>query len=211
MSRAGWSDPRHGRTIGSVLFLVAENPGEMLLRRWNWKAACMSALSRGLLFLATNISAGLGAAAGAMAAEAVYRSMTAGFYGALTQAFRHVRPVWAASLSTMILLPLVSHSLEFAVHWLRGTQRLGASIAASACFTVVTTLFNLYAMRRGVLIVGEGGNSLRHDLRQLPLTILSFARSPFVLLCRITRFFQASRLSARRPGLGRKLVCTEGE
>jgi hypothetical protein len=37
------------------------------------------------------------AAEGAMLAEFVYRGITAGFYGALTQAFRKAAPVWKAS------------------------------------------------------------------------------------------------------------------
>ena len=47
-------------------------------------------------------------------------------------------------------------------------------------FTIISTLFNLFAMRRGVLIVGEGRGSLLSDLRQLPRLIVLFLAS---LLC----------------------------
>jgi hypothetical protein len=70
----------------------------------------------------------------------------------------------------MVVLPLANHSLEFLVHWLRGTPKLAASITASVIFTALSTSFNLYAMRHGVLTVGVKSKSLREDLgRLLPL------------------------------------------
>jgi hypothetical protein len=51
---------------------------------------------------------------------------------------------------------------------------LAASVAASLVFTAVSTLFTLFAMRRGVLIVGEGGGSLLSDLRRMPRLVLTF-------------------------------------
>jgi hypothetical protein len=41
------------------------------------------------------------------------------------------------------------------------------------CFTVVSTLFNLHAMRHGVLLAGEGSASLLADLRSLPGVVAS--------------------------------------
>jgi hypothetical protein len=104
----------------------------------------------------------------------LYRACTAGFYAALTQSFRHVRPVWQATLTAMVLLPLVSHSIELLVHWWRGTPKLAASILASACFTAVSTAYNLFAMRHGALIVGHDARSLREDLWRTPGIISKF-------------------------------------
>lgn len=61
---------------------------------------------RALVFLCANLAAGWRAATGAMLAEFVYRAITAGFYGALTQAFRKAEPAWAAGVAAMLLLPL---------------------------------------------------------------------------------------------------------
>jgi hypothetical protein len=117
----------------------------------------------------------LPAAMSAMTTELLFRGITSGFYGALTEGFRDAEPPWAAALSVIVLLPLTNHSMEFLVHWMRGTRNLAPSIAASVVFTALSTLFNLYAMRRGALIVGSGRSSLRQDLVRMPRLLLDFA------------------------------------
>ena len=161
-------------SVAECLAGLWRHPRETLLMRWNWKASLFSSLCRGGLFFAANAGAGLDAALGAMYAEFAYRSLTAGFYGAITQQFRRAEPRWLAASMVGAGVPLVSHAIEFAVHWLRGTPHLRSSIAASVVFTIVSTLFNLHAMREGVLVVGEGSSSLRADLRRLPRVIFSF-------------------------------------
>jgi hypothetical protein len=127
-----------------------------------------------MLFFVVNLGAGLDAAGSAMVAEFTLRAVTAGFYGALTQTFASLQPAWVATLAASLLLPVTAHSVEFAVHYVRGTPALAASIGASAAFTVISTQFNLYAMRRGVLIVGAGSLTLAGDLRRLPLVVAGF-------------------------------------
>lgn len=134
----------------------------------------MSSLARGLIFFAVNVGVSLDAAAAAMATEVAYRIVAAGLYGSCTQAFRHVEPFWKAIVCTMILLPMVSHTAEFILHFYRGTERLGWSLLFSVCFTAVTTTFNLFAMRRGLLVVGESGSTLLDDLRAMPAAILAY-------------------------------------
>ena len=141
---------------------------------WNYKSAILSSLIRSSLFFGANLGAGTEAATAAMATELVLRFSTAGFYGALTQAFRRVEPPLYGTLGALVLLPAFAHSLELAVHWWRGTPELVASIGASVAFTVLSTAFNLFAMRRGVLIVGEGGGSLLSDLSRMPGLVVSF-------------------------------------
>ena len=105
-------------------------------------------------FFGANRAAGLDAAVAAMITEFCFRISTAGFYGAVTQAFRRVEPPHAGTIAAMVVLPLLTHSLEFVVHWWRGTPELGLSILASVMFTAVSTSFNLFAMRRGAFVVG---------------------------------------------------------
>jgi len=92
----------------------------------------------------------------------------------LTEAFRDAEPPWTAALTVMFLLPVANHSIELLVHWMRGTQKLLPSIAASAILTAFSTLFNFYVMRRGVLIVGAGRHSLGDDLLNLPRLVVDF-------------------------------------
>ena len=166
-----------GLSAAQVLFLLVRHPWQYVFRRWNYKSAVMSSAFRAQIFLIANLSAGPEAAFAAMGAEFVFRFATAGLYGALTQAFRGVEPARTAAVAVMVLLPLVGHSLELAVHWMRGTPRLAASIGASIVFTVLSTAFNLFAMRRGALIVGEGSRSLWHDLAQMPSLFAAFILS----------------------------------
>jgi hypothetical protein len=142
---------------------------------WNWKAALFSSLYRGALFFFANLGAGVHSALGAMTAEFAYRGVTAGFYGGVTQAVSQSHPRKAAAATALIVV--FSHTIEFSIHWLRGTPNLRTSIAASACFTILSTLFNLHAMRRGVMVTGSGSSSFLEDLRALPRTLASFGAS----------------------------------
>jgi len=141
---------------------------------WNYKSAVLSSCFRSSLFFTTNLSAGLDAATAALVTEFLFRFVTSGFYGAATQAFRRVDPPRLGTLGAVVLLPSVAHSLEFLVHSARGTPELAASMAASMAFTALSTAFNLFAMRRGVLIVGDGARSLGRDLASLPRLMVTF-------------------------------------
>ncbi len=164
-------------TVRAVLQSLRRHPIQLLVVRWNWKSAILSSVLRSLIFFAANVSAGTDAALAAMNTEFLYRACTAGFYAALTQSFRHVKPEWQATLTAMVLLPLVSHSTELLVHWLRDTPRLSASIAASACFTAISTAYNLFAMRKGALLVGQDARTLREDLRRMPGIVIQFMQA----------------------------------
>jgi hypothetical protein len=161
-------------TVRQAFLLLLKEPHKYLLRRWNWKSAVLSSLLRASLFFATNLAAGLPAAIAALQTELVFRGITSGFYGALTEAFREAEPPWEAALTVMFLLPVANHSVELLVHWMRGTQKLFPSILASVVLTAFSTLFNFYVMRRGVLIVGSGRHSLGKDLLELPRLVVDF-------------------------------------
>ena len=169
------ADATEPRSVAEVLRWLVTNPWTALVRRWNYKTAVLSAATRSLLFLIVNLRAGLEAATAAMVTEAVFRVGTAGFYGALTQAFRRAEPRWAATACALVVVPGVAHTLELAVHWWRGTPELARSTAASVALSVVSAGFSLFAMRRGVLAVGRPAPSLVADLRALPWLFCGFA------------------------------------
>jgi hypothetical protein len=151
----------------------------------------MSSLLRAGIFFLTNLAAGWHAAVAAMFAEVALRSVTSGFYGAITEAFAGAQPAWQAIAAAMVLLPLMAHSLEFLVHWLRHTPELKFSIGTSVAFTAISTAFNLYAMQRGVLIVGHGSRPLHEDLIRVPGLIVQFlVAGPRIV---IRRFFLKRR------------------
>jgi hypothetical protein len=189
-------------SVADVLRELARDPASLLVRRWNWKAALFGAVFRALIFFAANLAAGWRAALAAMLVELLYRGFSAGLLGALAQAFREAQPTWLATCTVMVLLPLISHSLEFAIHFWRGTPRLITSVVSSVIFTVLSGLFNLYAMRRNAFIVGSGGGSFGSDLRALPRLLCGFlACGPMALWRLFQRWPQAHRAEEQETGI----------
>jgi hypothetical protein len=164
-------------TVGGVLRWMLRHPWDAVGRRWNYKSAVLSALLRSGIFFGANRVAGPDAAVAAMTTEFCFRIVTAGFYGAVTQAFRRVEPPHAGTMAAMVVLPALAHSLELTVHWWRQTPELGVSMAASIAFTAVSTSFNLFAMRQGTFVVGAGGRSLVADLVSVPRLAAQFVRA----------------------------------
>lgn len=167
--------PDAGPSLADVLRGILRHPVRSLVWRWNYKSALTSAIVRGALFFATNLPAGWDAAVGALATEFVLRLGLSGFYGAMTQALRHVRPTRHGTVAGLVILPLLAHGVEGVVHWWRATPALALSVALSVALTGVSTSFNLFAMRRGVLVVGvRDGRSLGADLLALPGLLAGF-------------------------------------
>ena len=164
------NNPRLG--IGDVMRDVVRHPVRHLVINWNWKAALLSAICRATLFLGVNLPAGVAAGLRAMVTEFLFRGVASGVFGSLTQAFSRAHHFWIA----LLVLPALGHTAEFLVHRAAGTPRLSGSIAVSVLFSLITTAFNLFAMRRGALVVGDGERTLLQDLRHLPVLTTDFVR-----------------------------------
>lgn len=158
---------------GDVLRKLVSDP-LAIIGRWNWKSAVLSALIRGSIFFVTNLSEGARAATAAFAIESSFYIVTAGFYGAIIESFRRVRPYWQAVVTVTVLVPLINHSLEFLFHWIGGTKRIALGVAVSMVFSLFSANFNLYIMSRGALIVGSGREPLWKDLLRMPRLLLEF-------------------------------------
>ena len=163
-------------TVGAVLTRLARYPWRNLVLRWNWKSAITSALIRATIFFFVNLPAGTSAALGAMEAEFLWRLAVAGFLGSIIQSLRKAEPIWQATLITSLALPIVNHTIEFTIHWLRGTPKLMASILVSMSFTAIAMLFNAYAMRQGAMIIGKNGRPLWRDILDMPRLMGGFIR-----------------------------------
>lgn len=144
---------------------------------WNWKSAVASSVCRALIFFVVNIPAGVDAALAAMQTEFLYRAMASGFFGSLTQYFAQVHAGRLSAWMATAIVAGLAHLVELGVHAWAGTPLLGWSIAASVIFSLVTTRFNLFAMRRGVLRVGQGSGTVRQDLRAMPGVVAAFFRT----------------------------------
>jgi hypothetical protein len=199
---AGPPDSRHSvepPSAGAVVHDILQHPFHFLVRHWNWKSAVTSTVFRGLIFYTTNLSSGTSAALGALETDAVYRLLTAGFYGAIIQAFRKAEPAWRATIAAALVLPAVNHLSEFFVHWLGGTPHVALGVSVSVLFTILSTVFNLFAMRRGVLVVGHGSKSLWNDFTQMPAIVAAFVACGPIALWRMVREMVLS-VNNQNPG-----------
>src|SRR5215212_6202855 len=168
------NSPAPHRVVDVFRYLV-RHPVEMLIWRWNWKAALFSGVLRSMIYLFTHLKEGWRAALGAMSIEFFFRLIVSGASGSLVQAFHNAAPVWLATLCVMIMLPAVSHTIEFTLHSLNGDVNKGKAIMISISFSIISAIFNLFAMRRDTLLVKDDrAQTLRQDLAQMPKIVGEF-------------------------------------
>ncbi len=174
--------------LGEVLRSLASHPLQ-IITRWNWKAALLGAVLRASFYFTVYQAAkeNMKAALTAAAVELGFRFFTSGVSGSLVQSFRRAAPAWLAVLIVTISLPLFSHSVEYVTHYVQEVYFAGVlpasenkgrqyAFAFSVLFSAFSAMFNLFAMRHGVLLVGAGNEtkSLWSDFKKIPALILEF-------------------------------------
>lgn len=175
--------------VRDVLSNLIHHPAQVLTR-WNWKTAVMGAIVRGSFYFTVYQASRQPwiVTLTAVVVEFAFRFFTTGLAGAAVQSFRKAQPAWQSNVIVSLLLPAFSHSVEFLTHFAQeryfadvfaasenGVARQRA-FAISVLFSVVAVLFNLYAMRRGVLLVGahEETKTLVADMKSIPRLIAQF-------------------------------------
>ncbi len=148
----------------------------------------MSAIYRAPIFLLTSLRAGWRLAISAMFAETVFRVLTSGFYGALTQALRRLEPPWVAFTIILVLAPAAVQLLEFLVHNFTHTPNLRTGVIISTTMTALASLFNLYSMRRQAMLTGLEARPFSEDLKRFPALIYGFVTAiPIAIAKRVRR------------------------
>jgi hypothetical protein len=181
------NSPAPHRVVDVFRYLV-RHPVEMLIWRWNWKAALFSGVLRSMIYLFTHLKEGWRAALGAMSIEFFFRLIVSGASGSLVQAFHNAAPVWLATLCIMIMLPAFSHTIEFTLHTLNGDLNKGKALIISISFSIISAIFNLFAMRRDALLVKDDrAHSLGHDLAQMPKIVGEFIFYPLIWIVNRSR------------------------
>jgi hypothetical protein len=119
------------------------------------------------------VAATMGGRAVALAAliDISFRTVVAGFSGALTQYLSTAKRRRLAAVTVVVFVPAGSQVAESLVHWGAGTPHLTIAIAVSSAMTMASSAFDLYAMRHGVFVVGETAAGLTDDLRRVPTLI----------------------------------------
>lgn len=177
--------------VGDVFQNLIHHPLQ-LITRWNWKSVVLAVVIRGLIYLSIYLISGADWAVTltAVMVELPFRVLTTGVAGALVQSFRKSSPIWLANLIVSIMLPGFSHTVEFIAHYYTTPDvnlvTFRRTFAVSVLFSVISVLFNLNAMRKGVLLVGAGEatQSLGNDLKRIPRLIGEFVIALPMLILR---------------------------
>lgn len=171
--------------LSEITLYLFKHPLQSMVLRWNWKAASLSALLRASIYLTAYIKHGMAEAIGVTVALSVFRFVFGGVNGAIIQSYRRVQPAWHAVLTVPLFLAALSHVMEFIV--LTGYDAVfGAipktnAILYSVIVSIISAIFNLFAMRRGALIVkDESMQSFWRDLVRMPWLIFEFISFPLI-------------------------------
>ena len=175
------------QSIKTVFLHLLRHPIDTLVLRWNWKAAVLSAMLRAPIFFFTYLfkKDGLKLAIGAAVAQSIFRFIFGGVNGAIIQSFSKVEPPWHAILTVPLVLATLSHLIEFGVQTLydnqTGVDGKNKALAISILVSEISAVFNLFAMRRGALLVkDESQQSIWRDLRRMPWLAFEFLSFPLV-------------------------------
>lgn len=181
-----WDERIH---VSDVFRNLLGHPAQLIMR-WNWKAALLGAIVRASFYYTVYKASreSWAVTLTAVGVEFFFRFFTTGVSGAVVQSFRKARPAWQANIIVSILLPTFSHTVEFLTHYAQeryffdifsasadGVARQ-RTFAISVLFSVISVLFNLFAMRHGVLLVGAGEETrtLLDDVKRIPRMIGEF-------------------------------------
>jgi hypothetical protein len=171
--------------LSEITAYLLRHPLRGMILRWNWKAASLSALLRASIYLTAYFKHGFAEAVGVTLALSVFRFLFGGVNGAIIQSYRRVQPAWHAVLTVPLLLAAMSHVMEFIVltgyDAVFGTVGKKNAILISVVVSIISAIFNLFAMRRGALIVrDESMQSFWRDLVRMPWLIFEFISFPLV-------------------------------
>jgi len=164
-------------SVGQALLELLRNPWRHFVLRWNGKAALLSAMFRGVIFLVASIKSHHAGRSSGVLVEALFGALGAGFVGTLTQTLRFAEPQWIAGLILAGIFPLLFQACDLCFHAALGTHVFHSGMIASAVFTAFAAAFNLYIMRRGAMLVGEEAKPFMQDLSAMPRLVLLFVIS----------------------------------
>ena len=168
-------------TVTEAWVSVLRDPAQFI-RHWNYKGAILSGILRAPIFLITYLVSreSLKLAVAAAFVQFTFRFIFAGISGAMIQSFRRVEPPWKATASILLVVPVISHLLEYFlqvafVYVTSTTDHTNEAILRSVCVSIISVMFALFIMRRNVMIVGEAeSKSLWSDVLQIPFLIFEF-------------------------------------
>lgn len=193
------NQPSADDSISGVFKYVLQHPIETLIYRWHWKSAFFSGLIRTSIFLIGYHNKGFEVAVAAAGIQFIFRIIFGGIGGSIIQTFSKVKPAWHATIAVPLFLTVVSHILEFIIQinfdYYYGTNLATKTTIASITISVMSAVFNLFIMRRGVMLVkDERQQSVWKDFAYIPRLLFDFmmvpSRSIYQKLCQ-KQYFMA--------------------
>lgn len=156
-----------------------------VLSYWNWKCALMSASARSIVYLAAMARSGPHGRVSIVAVEVAYVALTAGIYAGLQQRALGLRSQLLGNVTVALGVPLLAQFVDWLAHHTVGAAVPLRAMVAVSIFAVVSALFHLYLMRRGVFLSGCG-RSLRDDFRRIPRLVVGFVVAPAKAIASLT-------------------------
>ena len=154
----------------------------------------MSATVRSLVYLAAMFRSGPHGRLAIVAVEMAYVTLTAGIYAGMQQRALSMRSRWLGNFLVAVGVPGLAQFLDWLTHRAVGPAAPTRAIFAACVFTLVSALFHLHVMRRGVFLTGDAGRTLADDFRRIPRLVLDFVLRPYTLLAGFnTRFSRAAQ------------------
>jgi len=160
--------------VGEALLEVLRHPFYYFVRHWNWKSALFGAINRGTIFFIATMKRGRIEMSVAVLVEILFTCATAGIYAAFTQAMRFAQPGWLAACIVAIGIPSALYGVDYFAHLWTGMHNVRPAVSFATGLSVLSTLFNLFIMRRGAMVVGEQSQPLWRDLIRIPVLLVQF-------------------------------------
>jgi hypothetical protein len=160
-------------SVAAVARGLLAHPWRTLVIGWNWKAGLLAGLFRLIVFVIAGVPRTPMAWAGVLLQLAA-RVILGGCWGSLTQAFRFAEPAWLAGSLLVLFVPIGLHAVEYAFLRAGHATHIRAGMIVSVSMSAASFLLNWMLMRRGLLLTGEGTESLAADFRRLPLALADF-------------------------------------
>ena len=181
-------------TVGRALLQILRNPFYYFIQHWNWKSAVLSAINRSVIFSIATMKRGRAEMSMAVLVEIIFVCATSGIYAAFTQAMRFAEPEWLAGCVVALVIPSVLYGVDYAAHFYTGMHSVRPAVTFATGLSVLSTLFNLFMMRRGAMVVGEGSQSLWRDLVRVPVLLLQFLiAGPMWVFRTVTAVFRRNK------------------
>ncbi len=161
-------------TVGHALLQLLRNPFYYFIRHWNWKSALFAAFNRGTIFFVATMKRGRMEISVAVLVEIIFSCATSGIYAAFTQAMRFAQPGWLAACIVALGIPSALYGFDYLAHVYTGMHNVRPAVTFATGLSVLSTLFNLFIMRRGAMVVGEDSQPLWRDLMRIPVLLVQF-------------------------------------